>query len=178
MSERTSAAELSRGGPAGEQGAFGLRLQAFRRRAGLSQEAAALRAGISTRALRDIERGRVQRPQARTLQHLAEVLELTGSELADLLAVTRTGPPRGAARPRLLILGPLALQRGRAPVPVTSPMLRRLLGLLALKHPEPSTQREITDTLWPSGPPSSHQSLIHTYVSQVRRLLDPGGPRT
>ncbi|WP_326705077.1 BTAD domain-containing putative transcriptional regulator [Streptomyces cyaneofuscatus] len=178
MSERTSVAELSRGGPAGEHGAFGLRLQAFRRRAGLSQEAAALRAGISTRALRDIERGRVQRPQMRTIQHLAEVLELTGGELADLLATTRTGPPRGAARPRLLILGPLALQRGRAPVPVTSPMLRRLLGLLALKHPEPSTQREITDTLWPSGPPSSHQSLIHTYVSQVRRLLDPGGPRT
>ncbi|MEW1626774.1 BTAD domain-containing putative transcriptional regulator [Streptomyces sp. NPDC089173] len=178
MSERTSAEVLSPGGPEGEQGAFGHRLQAYRRRAGLSQEAAALRAGISTRALRDIERGRVQRPQARTLQQLAEVLELSGSELAELLATTRTGPPRGAARPRLLILGPLALQRGRAPVPVTSPMLRRLLGLLALKHPEPSTQREITDTLWPSGPPSSHQSLIHTYVSQVRRLLDPGGPRT
>ncbi|WP_329308658.1 BTAD domain-containing putative transcriptional regulator [Streptomyces microflavus] len=178
MSERTSAVGLAPGGPAGEQGSFGPRLQAFRRRAGLSQEVAALRAGISTRALRDIERGRVQRPQARTLQRLAEVLELTGGELAELLATTRTGPPRGATRPRLLILGPLALQRGRDPVPVTSPMLRRLLGLLALKHPEPSTQREITDTLWPSGPPSSHQSLIHTYVSQVRRLLEPGGPRT
>ncbi|MET8055150.1 BTAD domain-containing putative transcriptional regulator [Streptomyces microflavus] len=178
MSERTSAVGLAPGGPAGEQGSFGPQLQAFRRRAGLSQEVAALRAGISTRALRDIERGRVQRPQARTLQRLAEVLELTGGELAELLATTRTGPPRGAARPRLLILGPLALQRGRDPVPVTSPMLRRLLGLLALKHPEPSTQREITDTLWPSGPPSSHQSLIHTYVSQVRRLLEPGGPRT
>lgn len=177
MSERTSAVGLAPGGPAGEQGSFGPQLQAFRRRAGLSQEVAALRAGISTRALRDIERGRVQRPQARTLQRLAEVLELTGGELAELLATTRTGPPRGAARPRLLILGPLALQRGRDPVPVTSPMLRRLLGLLALKHPEPSTQREITDTLWPSGPPSSHQSLIHTYVSQVRRLLEPGGPR-
>lgn len=78
MSERTSAVGLAPGGPAGEQGSFGPRLQAFRRRAGLSQEVAALRAGISTRALRDIERGRVQRPQARTLQRLAEVLELTG----------------------------------------------------------------------------------------------------
>ncbi len=55
-------------------------------------------------------------------------------------------------------------------------MLRRLLGLLALKHPEPATQREITDVLWPSGPPSSHQSLVHTYVSQVRRLLEQDGP--
>ncbi|MGW5852542.1 BTAD domain-containing putative transcriptional regulator [Streptomyces sp. NPDC055254] len=138
---------------------------------------AALRAGISTRALRDIERGRVQRPQSRTLRNLAEALGLSGGELADLLAAVRTGPPRGASRPRLLILGPLSLQRGQSPVPVTSPMLRRLLGLLALKHPEPCTQQEITDTLWPSGPPSSRQSLIHTYVSQVRQLLEPGGPR-
>ncbi|MFH9723831.1 BTAD domain-containing putative transcriptional regulator [Streptomyces sp. NPDC017254] len=177
MSERTSASGLPRGGP-GEPGSFGSRLQSFRRRAGLSQEAAASRAGISTRALRDIERGRVHRPQSRTLQRLAETLGLTGGELADLLAATRTGSPRGAARPRLLILGPLSLRRGQTPVPVTSPMLRRLLGLLALKHPEPSTQQEITDTLWPSGPPSSHQSLIHTYVSQVRRLLEPDEPRT
>lgn len=178
MSERTSAAGLPRGGPAGEPDPFGPRLQTFRRRAGLSQETAASRAGISTRALRDIERGRVQRPQSRTLRSLAEALGLTGGELAELMAAARTGPARGAARPRLLILGPLSLQRGQATVPVSSPMLRRLLGLLALKHPEPSTQQEITDTLWPSGPPTSHQSLIHTYVSQVRRLLEPGGPRT
>ena len=178
MSERTSATGLPRGGPTGDPGSFGPWLQSFRRRAGLSQEMAALRAGISTRALRDIERGRVQRPQSRTLQRLAEALGLTGGELAELLAAARTGPPRGTGRPRLLILGPLSLQRGQIPVPVTSPMLRRLLGLLALKHPEPSTQQEITDTLWPFGPPSSHQSLVHTYVSQVRQLLEPGGPRT
>ncbi len=178
MSERTSATGLPQAGLAGEPGPLGPRLQSFRRRAGLSQEVAASRAGISTRALRDIERGRVQRPQSRTLQRLAEALELTGGELADLLAAARTGPPRAAGRPRLLILGPLSLQRGHTPVPVTSPMLRRLLGLLALKHPESSTQQEITDTLWPSGPPSSHQSLVHTYVSQVRQLLEPGGLRT
>lgn len=177
MSE-TSVTGLHRGGPAGEPGLFGPRLQSFRRRAGLSQEVAASRAGISTRALRDIERGRVQRPHSRTLQRLADALGLTGGELADLLDAARSGPPRGAGRPRLLILGTLSLQRGQTPVAVTSPRLRRVVGLLALKHPEPSTQQEITDTLWPSGPPSSHQSLIHTYVSQVRQLLGPGGPRT
>ncbi|MFF2042955.1 BTAD domain-containing putative transcriptional regulator [Kitasatospora sp. NPDC058170] len=178
MAERTSATGLPRGGPTGGPDPFGPPLQAFRRRAGLSQEAAAARAGISTRALRDIEHGRVRQPRLRTLQRLAEALELTGGELAELLAAARTGPPRGAGRPRLLILGPLALQRGQSPVPVTSPMLRRLLGLLALRHPEPAPLQEITDTLWPSGPPCSHQSLIHTYVSQVRRLLEPDVLRT
>ncbi|MFJ3816694.1 BTAD domain-containing putative transcriptional regulator [Streptomyces sp. NPDC090056] len=178
MSGRAPATGVPQEGPGGERGPFGLRLRAFRRRAGLSQETAAARAGISTRALRDIERGRVQRPQSRTLQRLAEALGLSSGELGELLAADRTGPsPRGAGLPRLLILGPLSLQRGRTPVPVTSPMLRRLLGLLALKHPEPSTQQEITDVLWPSGPPSSHQSLVHTYVSQVRRLLEQGGVR-
>ncbi|MEY9849360.1 DNA-binding SARP family transcriptional activator/DNA-binding XRE family transcriptional regulator [Streptacidiphilus sp. BW17] len=165
---------LPRGGGAAESGEFGTTLQLFRRRAGLSQEVAASRAGISTRALRDIERGRVQRPQTRTLQRLAEALQLTRGERADLLAVGRTAPPRGVSRPRLLILGPLSLQRGDGSVSVTSPMLRRLLGLLVLKYPESSTQQEITDVLWLSGPPSSHQSLIHTYVSQLRQLLEPG----
>ncbi|MFE7334280.1 BTAD domain-containing putative transcriptional regulator [Streptomyces griseus] len=165
--------------PDEEQAEVGPRVQLLRRRAGLSQEAAASRAGVSTRALRDIERGRVRRPRPHTLRSLAEALELSGEELADLLtAAARTGAPRDTGRPRLLILGPLTLRRGRTPVPVTSPMLRRLLGLLALKHPGPATQREITDVLWPSGPPHSHPSLIHTYVSQVRRLLEPCGPRT
>ncbi|WP_344335721.1 BTAD domain-containing putative transcriptional regulator, partial [Kitasatospora putterlickiae] len=167
-------AEVTAGGPE----AFGGQLQAYRWRTGLSQEAAATRAGISTRALRDLEHGRVRRPRADTVRRLAEALELTGGELTDLLAATRTGSARGAGRPRLLLLGPLVLQHGRAPVPVTSPMLRRLLGLLALKHPGPATQGEITDVLWPSGPPGSHQSLVHGYISQVRRLLEPDGPRT
>ncbi|MGW6287925.1 BTAD domain-containing putative transcriptional regulator [Streptomyces sp. NPDC055107] len=165
------------GDPREEQGAVGPRIQALRRRAGLSQEAAASRAGISTRALRDIERGRARRPRPRTLRSLAATLGLSGEELADLLAAP-TGPPRDTGRPRLLVLGPLALQRGRTPLPVTSPMLRRLLGLLALKHPESATQQEITDILWPSGPPHSHPSLIHTYVSQARRLLATGDPRS
>ncbi|MGW0661067.1 BTAD domain-containing putative transcriptional regulator [Streptodolium elevatio] len=178
MVERTSATgHHPPGGATDDPDSFGTRLRTFRKRAGLSQEAAASRAGISTRALRDIERNRVGRPRSRTLQRLAGALELTACELSDLRAAARTGPVRAVARPRLLILGPLALLRGRSPVPVTSPMLRRLLGLLALTHPEPATLGEITATLWPDGPPDSHQSLVHTYVSQVRHLLEPGGAR-
>ncbi|MFD7450675.1 BTAD domain-containing putative transcriptional regulator [Kitasatospora sp. NPDC059827] len=183
MSQRTSATRLGGGEsaidpyPLGPD-PLGPRLQTLRARAGLNQDTAAALAGISTRALRDIERGRVHRPQPRTLRRLAEALGLTGDEQAELLAAAPAGPPSAADRPVLLILGPLALRRGRAAVPVTSPMLRRLLGLLALKHPGPATQQEITDTLWPAGPPPSQQSLVHTYVSQARHLLEPGGPRT
>ncbi|MFE6915315.1 BTAD domain-containing putative transcriptional regulator [Streptomyces rubiginosohelvolus] len=180
MSDTASATGDPQGGPGGEdeRGTVGPRIQSFRRRAGLSQEAAASRAGISTRALRDIERGRARRPRVHTLRSLAATLGLSDDELADLLADARTGPPRDTGRPSLLILGPLVLRRGPTPVPVAGLMPRRLLGLLALKHPEPATQQEITDILWPSGPPRSHPSLIHTYVTQVRRLLGPCGPRS
>ncbi|MGW9456962.1 BTAD domain-containing putative transcriptional regulator [Streptomyces globisporus] len=180
MSDTASATADPQGGPGheDERGTVGPRIQSFRRRAGLSQEAAASRAGISTRALRDIERGRARRPRVHTLRSLAGTLGLSDDELAGLLADARTGPPRDTGLPSLLILGPLVLRRGRTPVPVAGPMQRRLLGLLALKHPEPATQQEITDILWPSGPPRSHPSLIHTYVTQTRRLLGPCGPRS
>ncbi|MFJ5922599.1 BTAD domain-containing putative transcriptional regulator [Kitasatospora sp. NPDC092948] len=151
---------------------FGPRLRALRQRAGLSQQAAAARAGLSARGLRDLEQGRVATPRPGTLRRLAEALALTGAELAELAEPQ----PESADRPRLLVLGPLALRRGDGTVPVSSPMLRRLLGLLALKHPEPATLPEITDTLWPDGPPESQQSLVHTYVSQARRLLAADGP--
>ncbi|WP_236602348.1 helix-turn-helix domain-containing protein, partial [Streptomyces sp. MBT72] len=110
------------GGPgeADERGTVGPRIQSFRRRAGLSQEAAASWAGISTRALRDIERGRARRPRVHTLRSLAATLGLSDDELADLLADARTGPPRDTGRPSLLILGPLVLRRGRTPVPIGS----------------------------------------------------------
>ncbi|MGW6648362.1 helix-turn-helix domain-containing protein [Streptomyces rubiginosohelvolus] len=114
---------------------------------------AASRAGTSTRALRDIERGRARRPRVHTLRSLAGTLGLNDDELAGLLADARTGPPRDTGRPSLLILGPLVLRRGRAPVPVAGPMLRRLLGLLALKHPEPATQRRSPTS---SGRPGRH----------------------
>ncbi|MFJ3576467.1 helix-turn-helix domain-containing protein [Streptomyces rubiginosohelvolus] len=125
MSDTASATVDPQGEPDGpgeadERGTVGPRIQSFRRRAGLSQEAAASRAGISTRALRDIERGRALRPRVHTLRSLAATLGLSDDELADLLADARTGPPRDTGRPNLLILGPLVLRRGRTPVPVGS----------------------------------------------------------
>ncbi|MFE1321248.1 BTAD domain-containing putative transcriptional regulator [Kitasatospora phosalacinea] len=92
--------------------------------------------------------------------------------------VLRPGEAPGNGRTTLLLLGPLLLRRGRDTVPVESPTLRRLLGLLALTHPAAATRQEITDTLWPSGPPDSQQSLIHTHVSRLRRLLAPEDPQS
>ncbi|MGW4380562.1 BTAD domain-containing putative transcriptional regulator [Kitasatospora sp. NPDC004531] len=147
---------------------FGERLRAARRRAGLSQQAVAERAGLSARALRDLEQGRVRHPRAGTVRQLAEALALTEQEVRELAEPAQEGP-------HLLLLGPLEVRRAGGVVPVTGPTVRRLLGLLALKHPEPATSAEITDALWPDGPPRSGQSLVHTYLGRVRRLLGGDG---
>lgn len=164
------------GGGIGGSATLGQRIQSFRKRAQLSQQQLSVRTGMSTRALRDIERDRVHRPQLRTVQRLIAALDVSDSEAEELHAAAQEAAPRSAAgKPRFLILGPLAIQRGDSSVPVTRPMLRRLLGLLVLKCPAPASYEEIVDALWPTDPPGSYQSLIHTYVSQVRRLLEPGG---
>lgn len=157
--------------------ALGQRIRSFRKRAHLSQQELSGKTGMSTRALRDIERGRVQRPQLRTVQRLVAALELSDAEAGELHDAARDAAPRTSGRLRFLVLGPLAVHRGDTPVPVTRPMLRHLLGLLVLKCPAPATHQEIVEALWPAGPPGSYQSLIHTYVSQVRRLLEPDPPQ-
>jgi DNA-binding SARP family transcriptional activator/DNA-binding XRE family transcriptional regulator len=150
----------------------GVRIHAFRKRVGMSQRDLAALARMSTRALRDIENGHVQRPHAGTVRRLTAALGLTEQETDEVQAAAREPRLRAISRPSYLILGSLSLQRGEGPVPIARPMLRRLLGLLVLRHPEPVTQREIIDVLWPTDPPKSAHNLIHTYVSQLRQLLE------
>jgi transcriptional regulator with XRE-family HTH domain len=57
-------------------GRFGRLLREYRMAAGLTQEDLADRAGLSGRALSDMERGRTARPFARSVRLLADALEL------------------------------------------------------------------------------------------------------
>jgi len=145
----------------------GRQIHALRTRAGISQADLAERAGMSTRALRDIENGRVRRPQSRTINRLAAALGLAEAVVSEIHAATQ----RDSGGLRYLILGNLSIQRGDETVVIARPMLRRLLGLLTLRHPEPVTPGEVVEVLWTPEPPKSWQSLIHTYVSQIRQLL-------
>ncbi|MEV8456177.1 BTAD domain-containing putative transcriptional regulator [Streptomyces sp. NPDC052095] len=156
-------------------GAAGSWIQSVRKRALMSQRELAARAGMSTRALRDIENGRVQQPQLSTVRRLITALGLTDAEAAALHAAVRGNTAQDGRRLRFLVLGTLSVQRGESQVPIARPMLRRIIGLLVLKHPQPVTQQELVDSLWPAGPPRSYQSLVHTYISQVRQSLAHGG---
>ena len=70
-------------------------LRGLRLSAGLSQEALAQRAGLSTDAVAALERGRRARPRAFTLGLLADALALSAAERARLVsaAAAPSGPP-------------------------------------------------------------------------------------
>src|SRR6201995_3886031 len=77
---------------------FGALVRRHRTAAALSQEELALRAGLSIRAVSDMERGRTRRPFLRSVWQLADALELPPLERTQLIAAVEpdTGPPPGA----------------------------------------------------------------------------------
>ncbi|MGW7528827.1 helix-turn-helix domain-containing protein [Streptomyces sp. NPDC054783] len=84
-------------GGAMSEGGFGAHLRARRSGAGLTQEELAERSGLSVRAIRDLEHGRVARPRRETLRLLATALGLPEDESEELLRLARQALP--PARP-------------------------------------------------------------------------------
>lgn len=72
-----------------EVSGFGPLLRQHRTTAGLSQEALAERAGLSTRAVSDLERGVKTRPHPATMRLLADALDLDLGQRAELAAASR-----------------------------------------------------------------------------------------
>src|SRR5262245_7392368 len=89
MSKRTTT--TARRGTMGEEasGTFGARLKRHRLAAGLTQERLAQRAGMSARAVSDLERDGARLPRLDNVGLLATALELTPEQHQALLAAAR-----------------------------------------------------------------------------------------
>ena len=101
---------------------FGELLRQRRLAAGLTQEALAERAGISAKAISDLERDPGRTPRLDTIGLLADALGLGPGERAGLLAAARPQPPDGAERAmaiRAPIPRPLTPLIGRAGLTAT-----------------------------------------------------------
>ncbi|MFI6096080.1 helix-turn-helix domain-containing protein [Lentzea sp. NPDC051213] len=74
-------------------GRFGMLLREWRQRAGWSQEALAQRAAVGIRTVRGLETGERTDPRIGTVRSLADALELTGAERAELFAAAGRDEP-------------------------------------------------------------------------------------
>jgi DNA-binding SARP family transcriptional activator/tetratricopeptide (TPR) repeat protein/DNA-binding XRE family transcriptional regulator len=146
-------------------------LRESRVRAGLTQHELAGRARVSVRTVRALENGAVARPQAASLRRVADVL---GIDPASLLPRPPAGTGSGEALLRIDVLGPLVVRRGPAVITVVSPMVRKLLCLLAIQPGCDVGFEEIIDTLWEGRSPRTCRQLVHTYVGGLRKLLGDG----
>ncbi|WP_020637810.1 BTAD domain-containing putative transcriptional regulator [Amycolatopsis alba] len=142
---------------------LGKALLAYRARTGITQDELARRAGISVRTLRDIEHEVSVRPHSRSVRKLVQATGLSAVEIDSGVAL------------RIDVLGPMIVHDGPRRIDVGAPMLRRLLGLLALRANEPVSRSEIVDFLWGEGIPATYRNLLHTYASRIRRLLRTNG---
>jgi DNA-binding SARP family transcriptional activator len=151
---------------------FGVLVRTHRVRAGLGQLELARRAGLSVRALREIERERVRQPRARAVSGLVGALRLPEPEQQGLLTAGGAGQPVNG-RIRVGVLGPLTVHRGAVALEVTGPRRRVLLGLLAIQPNQAVAADEIIECLWDGDPPTTCRSLVHGHIGALRRLLEP-----
>src|ERR1700691_1705928 len=142
-------------------------LRAFRRAARLTQQNLADRAGVSIGVVRDLEQGKTRRVQPASAERLGAVLGLRPDQ------ITASGHDKQPPDVYVSILGSLAVSRRGVPVAIGGLQQRAVLGLLAV-HPDVGLHRDaIADMLWMGAPPASAITVIQSYVSRLRRALDP-----
>jgi DNA-binding SARP family transcriptional activator/tetratricopeptide (TPR) repeat protein/DNA-binding XRE family transcriptional regulator len=127
---------------------------------GITQSELARRAGVSVRALRDLEQGIVRNPRTASVR--------------QLLAALAEPTPQPASPPlRIGVLGPLAAQRDGTQLALGDTHEATLLGLLALTVNQPLSLAGAAEVVWAGRPPASHAKLLSRYVRQLRESLGP-----
>lgn len=173
---------------------LGIQVRAWRHAAGLTQEQLARRAGISTAAVRDLEQGRVNRPQPEHARRLAQALGVEGSQWtrhsgrrsagdtvstesgawgARSVALEAGGRSASDTRLRVRILGPLTVTLDGVEIQALPRAQRTVLAFLALASGAPVRLESMISALWDDGPPATAPAIVQSYVSRLRSRLSP-----
>ncbi|HEX6872060.1 MAG TPA: winged helix-turn-helix domain-containing protein, partial [Micromonosporaceae bacterium] len=75
---------------------------------------------------------------------------------------------------RVQALGPVRAWRGRTELDLGPPRQRTVFGLLAANANRNVPVIQIIDAVWGGEPPATADNGVHTYVSGLRRVLEPG----
>ncbi|MFD8736688.1 BTAD domain-containing putative transcriptional regulator [Streptomyces sp. NPDC059618] len=74
---------------------------------------------------------------------------------------------------RFAVLGPVRAWRGEREVDVGPPQQRAVLAALLLRRGRPVMLAELLDAVWGEDPPAAAVSVVRTYVSRLRKELEP-----
>ncbi|MER6672763.1 BTAD domain-containing putative transcriptional regulator [Streptomyces sp. NPDC000983] len=74
---------------------------------------------------------------------------------------------------RFALLGPLRAWRGDRELALGSPQQRAVLAMLLLSRGNAVGSADLVDGVWPT-PPAGAVPVLRTYVSRLRKLLEPG----
>jgi len=77
---------------------------------------------------------------------------------------------------RVEVLGPLRAWRSATEIPLGPPRQRAVFAVLAVRAGRVVSRGELVAALWGETPPASAEGNLHTYVSNLRRALDPARP--
>ena len=79
---------------------------------------------------------------------------------------------------RFLVLGPLeVIDDGGQPIPIAGAKERTILAHLIANVDRVVPTDDLTDALWGEDPPRTAERTIRSYVSRLRRALEPGSGR-
>src|SRR5689334_11183070 len=87
-------------------------------------------------------------------------------------------PAERAGQEALVLFGVLGVVEARPfpaspPIDLGSPLQRVLLGLLLTEADRSVSFDRIVQELWGDAPPADPEASLHTYVSRLRRALEP-----
>jgi transcriptional regulator with XRE-family HTH domain len=144
-----------------DDGQFGRSLRQQRQTAGMTQRELAVRAGVSVRALRYWENGKINTPRMASRQQIQRVLDGAPAHSPDQVRIGVLGA--------LIVQGPV---QGRSrELGLLRPKAAALLALLALQPNQEVGRDEVIRTLWGDRPPASCLRLLGGHADTVRRLL-------
>ncbi|MDH6218452.1 AfsR/SARP family transcriptional regulator [Streptomyces pseudovenezuelae] len=79
----------------------------------------------------------------------------------------------GPEQLRFSLLGPMRAWRGTAELELGSPQQRAVLAMLLLRRGHAVGVADLVDGIWGTEPPPGAVSVLRTYISRLRRLLEP-----